>query len=123
MICIRILIRSKAAVDAGKSSICGVLTSGELDDGRGSARSKIFVHRHEHQNGRTASISQHVYGFTAEHEPVFNSAPANAPSLVKTRAWTSIVSQSKKILTFVDLCGHESYLHTSITGLIRNQIS
>ena len=30
-------------VDAGKSSLIGVLTSGELDDGRGFARNKVLI--------------------------------------------------------------------------------
>ena len=34
-------------VDAGKSSLIGVLTSGKLDDGRGQAREKILKHQHE----------------------------------------------------------------------------
>ena len=44
-------------VDAGKSSLIGVLTSGELDDGRGFARNKILVHPHERESGRTSHIS------------------------------------------------------------------
>ena len=34
-------------VDAGKSSLVGVLTTGELDDGRGKARKSVFHHNHE----------------------------------------------------------------------------
>ena len=34
-------------VDAGKSTMLGVLTHGDLDDGRGKSRSKIFRHKHE----------------------------------------------------------------------------
>lgn len=34
-------------VDAGKSSLVGVLSKGENDDGRGSAREKIFNFPHE----------------------------------------------------------------------------
>lgn len=43
-------------VDSGKSTIVGVLTKGENDDGRGSARSKVFNYTHEQENGRTSSI-------------------------------------------------------------------
>ena len=41
-------------VDSGKSTMIGVLTSGECDDGRGSARSRILRHNHERSNGRTS---------------------------------------------------------------------
>lgn len=43
-------------VDAGKSTLLGVLTHGILDDGRGVARQKVFRHRHEIETGRTSSV-------------------------------------------------------------------
>lgn len=39
-------------VDAGKSTLLGVLTHGELDNGRGHARMKLFRHKHEMESGR-----------------------------------------------------------------------
>jgi len=47
-------------VDSGKSSIVGVLTRNMLDDGRGKARSLVFRHRHEAENGRTSSVATEV---------------------------------------------------------------
>ncbi len=44
-------------VDAGKSSLIGVLKSGELDNGRGYAREKVLIHPHEIQSGRTSNIT------------------------------------------------------------------
>jgi len=43
-------------VDAGKSTLLGVLTHGVLDDGRGIARQKLFRHKHEVETGRTSSV-------------------------------------------------------------------
>jgi len=43
-------------VDSGKSTIVGVMTKSILDDGRGSARKKVFNFIHEAANGRTSSI-------------------------------------------------------------------
>lgn len=34
-------------VDSGKSTLVGVLTKGIMDDGRGSARTKVFNFTHE----------------------------------------------------------------------------
>ena len=34
-------------VDSGKSTLVGVLTKGEKDDGRGGARLKVFNYIHE----------------------------------------------------------------------------
>jgi len=76
------------SVDAGKSSIIGVLSSGELDDGRGSARKKITRLKHELVSGRTSNVS-------------FN----------------YIKYEKRKIVTLIDLCGHEKYLKTTLFGL------
>nr|VZI29363.1 unnamed protein product [Spirometra erinaceieuropaei] len=53
------------SVDAGKSTLLGILTDGELDNGRGRARLNLFRHLHEVQTGRTSSLSSEVIGFDA----------------------------------------------------------
>ena len=50
-------------VDAGKSTLLGVLTHGELDNGRGHARQKLFRHKHEMESGRTSSVGSDILGF------------------------------------------------------------
>ena len=53
-------------VDAGKSTLLGVLTHGELDNGRGHARQKLFRHKHEMESGRTSSVGNDILGFDSE---------------------------------------------------------
>ena len=48
-------------VDSGKSTMIGVLTSGQYDDGRGSARSRILRHNHEQANGRTSCLVTYIF--------------------------------------------------------------
>ena len=57
-------------VDAGKSTLSGILTSapGTLDDGNGSMRSKVFNFKHEQNNGRTSSIAHEIIGFDGNGE-------------------------------------------------------
>ena len=55
-------------MEAGKSTLLGVLTQGELDNGRGRARLNLFRHLHEIQSGRTSSISHEILGFDAKGE-------------------------------------------------------
>lgn len=55
-------------VDAGKSTLLGVLTHDELDNGRGRARLNLFRHLHEIQSGRTSSISHEILGFNSKGE-------------------------------------------------------
>lgn len=57
-------------VDSGKSTLVGVLTKGIMDDGRGSARTKVFNFSHEANNGRTSSIAQEIMGFNDHSEQV-----------------------------------------------------
>lgn len=53
-------------VDAGKSTLLGVLTHGELDNGRGMARQRLFRHKHEMESGRTSSVGNDILGFDGE---------------------------------------------------------
>ena len=98
-------------VDSGKSTLIGVLTKGALDNGRGSARSNVFRHRHEIESGRTSSVSQQVLGFsnTGEITNYKSLRPANDKE---------IVSEASKLVTFLDLAGHEAYLKTTIFGMV-----
>lgn len=59
-------------VDAGKSTLLGVLTHGELDNGRGFARQKLFRHKHEMESGRTSSVGNDILGFDQEGQVRFH---------------------------------------------------
>ena len=59
---IEIKVGIAGGVDCGKSTLLSVLSKGEKDNGRGSARLAVFNHRHEINTGRTSSISQHIMG-------------------------------------------------------------
>lgn len=101
-------------VDSGKSTLVGVLTKGLMDDGRGLARSKVFNFDHEQKNGRTSSIGQEIMGFDDSMKQV----ELERATTTKNQAWTQIATSSKKLVTFLDLCGHEKYLKTTMFGLV-----
>jgi len=98
-------------VDAGKSTLLGVLTHNCLDNGRGHARQKLFRHKHEIETGRTSSVGNEILGFDS------NGKVVNTPSHGSSLDWTDICNKSSKVLTFVDLAGHEKYLKTTVFGL------
>nr|KAG5704212.1 hypothetical protein BaRGS_012500 [Batillaria attramentaria] len=98
-------------VDAGKSTLLGVLTQGELDNGRGCARLNLFRHLHEIQTGRTSSISYDILGFDGKGEVV---------NYVECRSMEEICENSSKLITLIDLAGHQKYLRTTIFGLTGN---
>lgn len=77
-------------VDSGKSTCIGTLVSGELDDGNGRNRAKVSKHKHELDSGQTSDISIRTMTF------------------------------DEKIITLVDLCGHEKYLKTTNRGIMNS---
>lgn len=97
-------------VDAGKSTLLGVLTHGELDNGRGLARMKLFRHKHEMESGRTSSVGNDILGFDAGGNVVNKSDHGHLD-------WVKICEQSSKVITFIDLAGHEKYLKTTVFGM------
>jgi len=105
-------------VDSGKSTLVGVLTKGLLDDGRGLARSRVFNFTHEAQNGRTSSVAQEIMGFNEQGELVNADRPGAVTAASRNASWQHVMSQSQRLITFIDLCGHEKYLKTTIFGLI-----
>lgn len=107
---IDIRVAVTGSVDAGKSTLLGVLTSGYLDDGRGKARTSILNYPHEQSSGRTSSIAHHILGFDDKGNTVNNDR-------LGKMTWPEIVRRSKKVINFNDLCGHEKYLKTTILGL------
>lgn len=95
---------------AGKSTLLGVLTQGELDNGRGSARLNMFRHRHEIQSGRTSCISHETLGFDT-HGNVINY------KYNEMMTAEEISDRSSKLVTFMDLAGHRRYLRTTVQAL------
>ena len=78
-------------VDAGKSTLLGVLTHGDLDNGRGLARQKLFRHKHEIETGRTSSVGNDILGFDSSGNVV------NEPDH-GTLDWVKICSKATKVI-------------------------
>ncbi|OJD17871.1 hypothetical protein AJ78_02043 [Emergomyces pasteurianus Ep9510] len=98
-------------VDAGKSTLLGVLVKGKLDDGRGRARVNLFRHKHEVESGRTSSVGMEIMGFDTHGEIVGRGQG-------RKQSWEEIGRQSAKVISFTDLAGHERYLRTTVFGML-----
>ena len=70
-----------------KTTLISVIANNILDNGRGLARKRVLKHNHEQESGRTSSIT-HTY-FRTDND---------------------------RIISFVDLAGHEKYYKTTIFG-------
>ncbi|KAH9935288.1 GTP-binding protein 1 [Fomitopsis serialis] len=107
-------------VDSGKSTTLGVLTRGALDDGRGRARVSLFRHKHEIESGRTSSVGMEILGFGLSGAAILPSTAHSIDSDVIRRekmGWEEISAKAAKIVSFIDLAGHERYLKTTLYGL------
>ena len=87
-------------------------------------------HPHEIVTGRTSSVGLEILGFDAKGSEVIptnhaltergSNMESSAPGLRKQQmAWEEVSKQSSKIVSFIDLAGHEKlvYFHL-ITTLI-----
>ena len=74
-------------VDSGKTTLISVISHKILDNGRGLARKKVLKHNHEQETGRTSSITHTYYK-----------------------------ADDTKIISFIDLAGHEKYYKTTVFG-------
>ena len=101
-------------VDAGKSTMIGTLTTSLLDDGRGKSRTSIMKHRHEIESGRTSTATTHLMGFRSTGEPIAGRDQIRAN---KRKTEDEVARESYRIITLMDLAGHEKYLKTTIHGV------
>ncbi|KZP34701.1 P-loop containing nucleoside triphosphate hydrolase protein [Athelia psychrophila] len=107
-------------VDSGKSTTLGVLTGGALDDGRGRARVGLFRHKHEIETGRTSSVGMEILGFDTSGAAILpNVSQSSDPDVIRREklGWEQISMRAAKVVSFIDLAGHERYLKTTLYGL------
>jgi GTPase len=88
-----------ATVDAGKSTMLGVLVKGGLDDGRGKARVNLFRHKHEVESGRTSSVGMEIMGFDSKGEVVVSNVSG------RKLTWEEIGRRSVRVLWTVSMIG------------------
>lgn len=68
-------------------------------------------HRHEIESGQTSTCPTHLMGFTSNGKPI---QPARKHH---TLVDNEIATMATRIITLIDLAGHEKYLKTTIHGV------
>lgn len=91
----KIYVADGFTVDAGKSTMLGVLVKGGLDDGRGKARVNLFRHKHEVESGRTSSVGMEIMGFDTHGDIVASNVPGRKLS------WEEIGKRSVRSTDYV----------------------
>lgn len=102
---LRIAVLGNAS--AGKSTLCGVLTQGVLDNGNGKCRLNLLRYMHEIRTGKTSSVNLDVFGFDKSGE-VIN---------YNNNSLESILERASKLITLIDLAGDRKYMKTTIYGV------
>lgn len=106
--CLRVAVVGN--VDAGKSTLIGSLTTSTLDDGRGKCRSSIMKHRHELESGRTSTATTHLMGFKSDGQLIKGKDQIRTN---KRKGEDEIAREAYRVITLMDLAGHEKYLKTT----------
>ncbi|KAL4421140.1 hypothetical protein ABPG77_000775 [Micractinium sp. CCAP 211/92] len=102
-------------VDGGKSTLVGVLTHGgggapALDNGRGSSRMQVLVHRHEIEAGHTSSIGRQQLGYDCDGN-ILNYCGRSGMGAAE------LARSASRLLQLLDLGGHERFSKTALHGL------
>jgi GTPase len=79
-----------------------------MDNGRGRSRLNLFRHLHEIQSGHTSSISHELLGFSSSGQVINYS---------NCQSTEQICELSSKLITLIDLAGHQKYIRTTVFGL------
>ena len=99
-------------VNAGKSTLIGVLLGGRLDDGRGGARAYLLKHPQELKRGQTADLHYAFIGFNGRGEMIGYENPLSKEERAR------VLDQAKRIVTLVDAPGHSEYLKSMIRSIL-----
>jgi|OSPMetMinimDraft_2_1075162.scaffolds.fasta_scaffold00049_13 elongation factor 1-alpha len=108
---LKLTIAVMGHVNAGKSTLTGVLIYGRLDDGKSYARNLVAQYLHEIISGRTSSITLRLIGFNNKGDIVNH-------SLRDPLDEQEVLLNSDKVAYLIDLGGHEKYLRTTLKGLV-----
>jgi elongation factor 1-alpha len=69
----------------------------------------IMKHRHEIESGRTSTATTHLMGFRSSGEPIAGKDQLRA----KRKTEDEVARESYRVITLMDLAGHEKYLKTT----------
>jgi GTPase len=85
----------------------------------------LFRHPHEIETGRTSSVGGEILGFSPTGQPVIPTSHSDgtdphhplATAKREKLGWEEICKRAAKVVSFIDLAGHERYLKTTLYGL------
>ncbi|MHA1730295.1 MAG: GTP-binding protein [Promethearchaeota archaeon] len=107
-----ITINVLGRVNAGKSTLIGVLLSGNPDDGSGLARARMLVHPQELRRGQTADLHITFLGLDEGGKRI---SPELGPDF---RHQERVITEAARLLIFYDAPGHQEYSRTMLRSVL-----
>lgn len=97
---------------SGKSTLLGTLSTGTLDNGRGSSRLSLLKHLHEINSGQTSSVAQELVGY--KDNKVINYAFNGVESWHDIHGFTG----TGRLVHLLDSAGHMKFRRTILRGIV-----
>jgi len=97
---------------SGKSTLLGTLSTGTLDNGRGSSRLNLLKHPHEVNSGVTSSVTQELIGY--DEGNIINYAHNGVESWIDIHNFT----KGGRLVYLLDSAGHLRYRRTILRGIV-----
>ncbi|KAK0746127.1 hypothetical protein B0T18DRAFT_324749 [Schizothecium vesticola] len=97
---------------SGKSTLLGTLSTGTLDNGRGSSRLSLLKHLHEINSGQTSSVAQELVGY--RENKVINYAFSGVESWHDIHDFTG----TGRLVHLLDSAGHMKFRRTILRGIV-----
>ncbi|GAB4311312.1 MAG: GTP-binding protein [Promethearchaeota archaeon] len=107
-----LIVNLVGRVNSGKSTLVGVLTTGEPDDGSGLARASMLVHPQEVRRGQTADLHLAFLGLDKEGNRM---RPEADPDF---RHGERVITDAARLLIFYDAPGHQEYSRTMLRSVL-----
>ncbi|KAK1834810.1 hypothetical protein QBC39DRAFT_342906 [Podospora conica] len=96
---------------SGKSTLLGTLSTGTLDNARGSSRLSLLKHLHEINSGQTSSVAQELVGY--RENKVVNYAFNGVESWHDIHGFT----ETGRLVHLLDSAGHMKFRRTILRGI------
>ncbi|KAM7195110.1 GTP-binding protein 2 [Naviculisporaceae sp. PSN 640] len=97
---------------SGKSTLLGTLSTGVLDNGRGTSRLSLLKHLHEVTSGITSSIAQELVGYNDGE--VINYSSRGVESWIDIHDFT----RAGRLAYILDTPGHPKFCRTTLRSLV-----
>ncbi|HMF32151.1 MAG TPA: GTP-binding protein [Candidatus Lokiarchaeia archaeon] len=107
-----VTINIMGRVNAGKSTMTGVLLTGKPDDGNGLIRASLLIHPQEIRRGQTSDLHISFLGLDRDGNRL------NAVQQVDLHDQVRVITEAARLLIFYDAPGHQEFSRTMVRSVL-----